>query len=340
MRDAKTYHFPVTLFDPDAAHVVVEPLAAGNGHWAGAPCALYLPDEGAFYLYYRRRRPRGAAPSRGEEPDRGYACYVARSVDGRHFETIWSASKDAFGDSPSVEKSSLVRDADGRFLLYVSFVDSADNRWRIDVLEADSPADFDPASRRPVLTAADIHAEGVKDPYVVNVGGLWHMFVSYAPTPTLADAPAREAMHATADVYNTGIAKSSTGLAVSGDGRNWEWQGDVFAPRERGWDSYCSRISSLARVGQQWLAFYDGSADVSENYEEQCGLALSADLRRFTRLSVNGPVVQSRGGSRSVRYVDALPVGENLYFYYECARADGAHDLRLSILPRDVFCPA
>ena len=197
----------------------------------------------------------------------------------------------------------------GAYCFIVSFVDSADNRWRIDVLEADSPAQFDPASRRPVLTAADIHAEGVKDPYVINVGGLWHMIASYALSPVLVDDPAREAMHATADVYNTGIAKSSTGLAVSADGRNWEWQGDVFAPRERGWDSYCSRISSLVRVGQQWLAFYDGSADVSQNYEEQSGLALSADLRNFVRLSVNGPVVQSRGGSRSVRYVDVVPVG-------------------------------
>ncbi len=333
MRDPKIYHFPVTLFDPETAHVVLEPLEAGNGHWVGAPCVLYLPDEKAFYLYYRRRRPRG------QEPDRGFGCYVARSEDGKHFETVWSASKHEFGDSPSVEKSSLVRDADGRFLLFVSFVDSADNRWRIDVLEADTPAQFDPASRRTVLTAADIHAEGVKDPYVINVGGLWHMIVSYAPTPAVADDPAREAMHATADVYNTGIAKSSTGLAVSGDGRNWEWQGDIFAPQERGWDSYCSRISSLVRVGQQWFTFYDGSADVSQNYEEQSGLALSADVCNFVRLSVNGPVVQSRHGSRSVRYVDVVPVEEKLYFYYECARADGAHELRLSILPRDVFCP-
>ena len=87
MRDAKTYHFPFTLFDPETAHVVLEPLEAGNGHWVGAPCVFYLPDEKAFYLYYRRRRPRG------QEPDRGFACYVARSEDGKHFETIWSASK-------------------------------------------------------------------------------------------------------------------------------------------------------------------------------------------------------------------------------------------------------
>ncbi|MYB76061.1 MAG: hypothetical protein F4X83_02995 [Chloroflexi bacterium] len=333
MSDAKTYHYPMTLFDPESAHVVLEPLEAGNGHWVGAPCVLYLPEEGAFYLYYRRRRPRG------QEPDRGFACYVARSEDGRHFADVWSAPKHAFGNSPSVEKSSFVRDADGRFLLFVSFVDSADNRWRIDLLEADTPAQFDPASRRPVFTAGDIHAEGVKDPYVFNVGGLWHMIASYAPPPAVVDASSREAMHATADVYNTGIAKSSTGLAVSGDGRNWEWQGDIFAPRDRGWDSYCSRISSLVRIGQQWIAFYDGSADVSENYEEQCGLALSADLCTFTRLSINGPVVQSAGGSRSVRYVDVVPVEDDLYFYYECARADGAHDLRLSILPRNEFCP-
>ena len=226
MRDAKTYHYPITLFDPETAHVVLEPLEAGNGHWVGAPCVLYLPDEEAFYLYYRRRRPRGGGS------DRGFACSIARSGDGKHFADVWSAPKHAFGNSPSVEKSSLVRDTDGRFLLFVSFVDSADNRWRIDMLEADNPADFDPASRRPVLTAADIHAEGVKDPYVINVGGLWHMIASYAPSPTLADDSARKAMHATADVYNTGIAKSSTGLAVSGDGTQLGVAGRHFrAPR-------------------------------------------------------------------------------------------------------------
>ncbi len=83
MRDAKTYHYPMTLFDPESAHVVLEPLEAGNGHWVGAPCVLYLPDEKAFYLYYRRRRPRG------EGTDRGFACYIARSKDGKHFEDIW-----------------------------------------------------------------------------------------------------------------------------------------------------------------------------------------------------------------------------------------------------------
>ena len=30
MRDAKTYHCPITLFDPESAHVVLEPLEAGQ----------------------------------------------------------------------------------------------------------------------------------------------------------------------------------------------------------------------------------------------------------------------------------------------------------------------
>jgi hypothetical protein len=88
------------------AHVVREPAGVGEGYWAGAPGVFYAPDERAFYVTYRIRRPRGVAPDRGGE------ARIARSVDLRHFEDIWSTTKDAY-DSVSIERSAICRGRDG-----------------------------------------------------------------------------------------------------------------------------------------------------------------------------------------------------------------------------------
>ena len=40
-------------------------------------------------------------------------------------------------------------------------------------------------------------------------------------------------------------------------------------------------------------------------------------------------------GSGSLRYVDVLPVGHELFYYYEMARADGSHDLCVSVVERN-----
>src|SRR5262249_22375919 len=160
-----------------------------------------------FYLYYRLRKPR--------ELGRGVECRIAESADGIRFRDIWRLAKGDL-DSPSVEKSALVRTLEGRWRLYVGFVDPADGRWRIDLLEAETPAGFDPAARVPILTAAGIGAEGVKDPCVLLLGRMYLMLASYAPAVRAVTAAEQARMHATGDVYNTGITKSSTGLALSG----------------------------------------------------------------------------------------------------------------------------
>ena len=244
----------------------------------------------------------------------------------------WAAKKEAF-DSASVERFCLTKALDGKWLLYPSYVDPADGRWRIDVIEADSPGGFDPSQRRPLLCAADINAQGVKDPWVMIVNGLYCMLVSYAVT---VDVPASERgrLHATEDVYNTGLTLSSTGLAVSGDGRHYEWVGDVLSPRAGAWDAYAARLGCLVPTEHGWAGYYDGGASMSENYEERTGLVQTWDLRRFHRLSQSGPTIVSPHGSGSLRYVDAVVFDDALYFYYEMCRADGSHELRMNRIER------
>jgi hypothetical protein len=272
------------------------------------------------------RRPRGTAS------DRGYAVHLAKSDDGIRFTDIWSLRKEQLDGSPSLERCCLRRSGE-LWLLYVSYVDPSDNRWRIDVLTAGAPDAFDPGRREPVLTADSTGTEGVKDPFLLRVGPAWFMYVSYA-VPVSLTAGQRAAAHATADIYNTGATIFPTGLATSLDGLRYAWQGQTLAVGGRGrWDGYQARLGCVLPSGRAWLGLYDGSAGSSGNYEERCGLALSLDLTRWLRLTPERPVLASPNSTGSLRYVDAADLGRGTYFYYEYARDDGAHDLRVAPAP-------
>lgn len=309
-------------FDPEQGTTILEPEAGGPGTWVGCPGVLYEPDRKRFLLTYRRRHTRGDPAT-----ERGWRVAVAASDDGVRFEDVWVVEKGELG-SPSMERSCLLPAPDGGYLLYLSYVDPADNRWRIDVVHADAPDAFDVREATGVLTAASTGTEGVKDPYVLRIGPAVYLFTSIAASTGLEARALREA-HATADIYNTGVTTHPTGLAIGLDGRRFDWQGIVLDVGA-GWDRYQARLNSVARIGPAWVGFYDGSSGAHENYEEHCGLAVSHDLRSFTRLTTVGPWVTSAHASGSLRYVDAVPVDEELWLYYEYARADGAHELRLS----------
>ena len=185
-----------------------------------------------------------------------------------------------------------------------------------------------------VHSAAELALEGVKDPWILEERGAWWMFLSVAlPTPSTTAGS-----HATGDIFNTGECVSATGLAVSRDLERWQWLGVVFAPGASGWDRYCRRITAVVPHEGQYLAFYDGSAGVAENYEERTGLAVSSDLRVWQSLTPDRPHLQSEHASGSLRYVDARRVGSRVVVFYECARPDGAHELRVTELrPEELF---
>ncbi|MGC8890020.1 MAG: hypothetical protein ACP5PC_04870 [bacterium] len=317
------------LFDPNNGITVANPPDRGIGFWAGASSILYDEEDKKFYLYYRLRRPR--LIENGKEIGRGYECRIAESEDGINFRTIWRTDKSYFGGI-SLEKASLIKTLEGNYRLYISYVDPEDNRWRIDMLEADKIENLDPTKKTKIFTPSDLGIEGIKDPEVIILGGLYYMFVSYAPSPKGIDPILRSKMHETADVYNTGISKSCTGLAVSADGINFKWLGDLLSPRENSWDAYATRITSIVYSSPIFYAFYDGSRDVSENYEEKLGLAVSLNLKDFEIVSVNGPILLSPYSSGSVRYVSVVPVLSRLYYYYEMAVSDGSHELRVSVV--------
>ena len=320
----KRYGLP-PLFDPAEGATVVEPLNSGEGWWAGAPSALYDPESETFYLYYRLRRPRGV------EPDRGGECHIAESSDGRTFTPIWSAQKSQF-HSDSMERAALVRCLDGTWRLYLSYVDPNHKKWRVDLMEADGPDRFDPASSRCLFDPDDLGIEGIKDPYVFTLGHKYHMVLSYATRTGDLSADQEKDLHTTADAYNTGLTISRTGLATSVDGVHFKWEGDILSPPRSGWDAWCTRVCSLLYLPPVFTAFYDGASDVSGNYEERTGLAVGADIGSLERVTPEGPILTSPHGSGSLRYIDTVQFPDRIHYYYEYARPDGSHETRLNIV--------
>src|SRR5215471_1524621 len=146
---------------PAGSAVVIAPPGVGLGYWAGAPSAA-LGDDGV-YLAYRLRRPIGAG--------RGYAVAVARSADGVGFETLTTIRREEVG-AESLERPELVRDDSGRWRLYLSCATPGTKHWRIELLEAAHPTEFDP-SRRLVVLPGDTET-GVKDP-VIRLNGTWQL---------------------------------------------------------------------------------------------------------------------------------------------------------------------
>lgn len=311
--------------------VIREPVGKEPGYWVGCPGALYDETDRAWYLTYRIRRPRGVAPDRGGE------VRIARSTDLQRWDDVVTIRKDQY-DSASIERSCLHRGPDGQWRYLTSYVHPSDGRWCTAVLKAPTVAQLDPAKREVIFTAQPLGLEGVKDPWILAEGGVYYLFLSIAtPTPKTSDGS-----HSTLDIFNTGECKSATGLAISRDLDRWEWQGVVLAPGDSGWDKYCRRINSVVALPRgegasptksgdspRYLGFYDGSASHLENYEEKCALAVSDDLRSWRSLSPNGPKFTSPHASTSLRYVDAQRAGGKWHLFYEYARADAAHEMRM-----------
>ena len=330
--ESRKVHFPLPLFDPCSGEVVLTPEAEGPGFWVGAPTIVRDEAGGAFLLCYRRRRPRG------HESDRGYVSLVAESTDGVNFETVWGVTKEEL-DSTSIEKSCIVQSPSGGYLYYTSYVDPVDQRWRTDVVETSSLDSLDIKRRQRVFTAESASRqsgdpiEGVKDPNVFLVGGVYHMLLSVAERADDKSTADDARLHRSSDVFNTGLVIATSALATSTDGILFQWQGRCLTVGEPGsWDAYQARLGSILRVGSLWYGFYDGTSSHEGNYEERTGLAQSNDLRSWTKITPDAPLLSVPHASGSVRYVDVLPVDNKLHYYYEVVRPDGSHDLRRSVV--------
>ncbi|MHB1005104.1 MAG: hypothetical protein ACYC3S_05610 [Chloroflexota bacterium] len=311
--------------DPSAGWVVVAPPGEGPGNWAGAPSALYDDERGRFYLSYRVRKPLASG--------RGYETRVAESADGRAFTDIWVGRKEEFGSS-SIERSCLVKTPQGGYRLYVSYVAGENNKWQIDMLEAASPEGFSVADRQRILRPDDVDSEGVKDPYILLIGGVYYMYVPHGPKSTVTPGATQAQLHGTGNVFTTGLVHHPTALALSLDGVHFQWKEEVLRPGS-GWDRNVARLACIVYVPPVYLAFYDGRITSGDVYEDRTGLAVGLTPYKFDSITPDKPILFSPHSTGALRYMDIVPVGDQYWFFYEMAREDGAHDLRVCAVPAD-----
>jgi hypothetical protein len=292
-------HVATLMPRPERSVVAVAPPGPGSGTWAGAPSAARC--DGEIYLAYRLRRPQGQG--------RGYAVVVARSADGVAFETLLTVRREQLG-AESLERPALVTTPDGAWRLYLSCATPGTKHWRVEVLEARHPAEFDTRQSRVALPGDA--GTAVKDPVIVYDEDKWHLWAAVHP---LADADHTDRM--------------ATDYACSADGLTWTWQGTALTPRPGEWDARGARVSAVRLSPGEVVAYYDGRATAVENFEERTGLATGAAP---TALAAYGPIAQSPYGGGGLRYLCILPLGDSRErYYYEMTRPDGAHELRTEL---------
>ena len=213
------------LPDPDRSALAVAAPGKGPGYWAGAPSAV--ASGGEIYLAYRLRRPL--------DQGRGYAVAVARSTDGENFETLLMIGKQEVR-AESLERPALTRTPAGDWRLYLSCATYGTKHWRVEVIEARHPAEFD-ATRSQVTLPGDTKT-GVKDPVIVRRGDVWELWASCHP---LADPAEADQM--------------VTDYATSIDGLQWTWHGTALSGRPGKWDARGTRIAAVHFVAGTIVAY-------------------------------------------------------------------------------------
>ena len=176
---------------------------------------------------------------------------MARSADGVHFETLTTIGRDEVG-AESLERPGLVRDRSGRWRLYLSCATPGTKHWRIELLEAAHPAEFD-AAKRVVVIPGDAKT-GVKDP-VIQLNGSWQMWACCTRWPILQ------------------TDQMVSDYATSSDGLDWTWHGTALSGRP----GYLGRAGhpdqrgvAGRRVGGRVLR---RAGQRGQNYEERSGIA-------------------------------------------------------------------
>jgi hypothetical protein len=92
-------------------------------------------------------------------------------------------------------------------------------------------------------------------------------------------------------------------------------------------------VTAVTYSGDTIVAYYDGRASATENYEERTGFATGTEPTALTPVG-DAPSAESPYAGRGLRYLDILPTGDGSFrLYYEMTQPDGSHELRTELRP-------
>lgn len=297
--------------NPEEGHPIRVPPLKEEGAWVGAPSITYDTAEGKYYLYYRLRHPRSSV-MRNVNYHRGYEARIAESFDGVFFSDIWALSKRE-ANVRSFERGCL-RKVDDEYRLYLSYDDAKDHTWKIALLESEDPSNFSFRDAKVILTPNynGKNVDHVKDPYLVRSNEQWLLFANY---------------------HDKAVSKvSETGIAVSEDGINFKWLGDLFPQDRSGWDAEIARLTSVIGTSDETIMCYDCGESMEQRVcEEKTGVGIiDLSKRKVKRIEDERLPLSSPHGSGSLRYVDAVKGKGALKLFYEYATKWNTHELRMS----------
>ena len=287
---------------PETSELAIPAPGEGRGYWNGASSAVVADD--ITYLAYRHRQP--------IEMGRGQGVVLAQSPDGVHFDAIGMIEKHVM-DAESLERPTLIHAPSGKWHLYLSCATTGTKHWRVELIIADAPDEFDATTRQVVMPGDEKWA--VKDTVIQIIDDVWHCWATFHPLDIAEHEDRMWSKHAT-----------------SSDGIEWNWdEGFCLSPREGKWDSRGARITDVVNVDGTWIAFYDGRASAEENYDERTGIAVGASPDKFE--SISDEVAAEGPDHQALRYLDIVPLPEGKYrLYYEIALPDSSHELRTQVV--------
>lgn len=190
--------------------------------------------------------------------------------------------------------------------------------------DAPTPAEFDPATARPVIQAPprryprDVAVHEFKDPVIFHALGQWHAYV-------------------------TGYVRGNERIFhfTSADGEVWQPVGDgnPSVMELSGWHDFFVRPASVVPLGVGFLVVYEGSATgwYDPVYNVLTGLGFTFDLEKVVDLTPKAPLVGSTtpaGRFHTWRYSSWLWVDDALWTYAEVVNTAQAHEVRLFRFPR------
>ena len=280
--------------------------------WAGAPSVVRDPT-GVFWMACRMRTaesPRGL---------RGYEIRILRSEDGITFEKVHTIHRDQV-PIPGFERPALLIDpVTQKFKLY-GCGPWHEGPWCIlKWQDADSPAQIDPASARPVIQPIsktyerDVIPIEYKDPVIIRAEGVYHCYViGY--------------LRRNERIYHFS----------SKEGERWEPVGSPYESvmELSGWHDFFVRPASVLPLGFGYLFVYEGSNVkwYDPVYNIATGLGFTFDLHRIQDLTPSAPFAVSSTPNpffSTFRYSHWMKVGEEVWVYAEVACPNQTNEVRL-----------